>query len=520
MSQISSSEGRVKAKEQVEQLARNIIEMIEQGNVRAYEQEWKETGCSLPMNYVTKHRYTGCNFTLLSLYAWRYRWDDQRFVTIKQLEELTDDNGDKAELAPVATPCAIVRPFMFKKKIPVEDDQDISEIPEEKLETDEEGNLFRVEERVCFKQLRVYNVTETTAKIEPLAKLDSRTWQDVEFFDHVVNASGIRLFHGGNRAFYNCTEDFIRLPVKDAFETAASYYGTLMHEFFHATGSKNRFDRDSFSRFGDEKYALDELRAELFAVVCQSVFGLEKTLDNSAAYLDSWRSAVEDGKAKVILKAVADVEKVVSVMIDIAYGDQPQKAPWFPPIDFSIMPTPLKDLAFHQSKMDEAGFMESRTAAREMETPDALAHRVLSNAFDMDNHLAVHQVGETLFGMPPLNGTDKDGDEAVAHLHMTGAAGEDVYLTEFDPGTGRGFGWVSEDGDVFNGSCRFIETDEMATMHEVDLRFEPTSLREVILALEEKIRARCDNTLHESMEWDGAGEEPFDSDEAYFSPRF
>lgn len=41
---------------------------------------------------------------------------------------------------------------------------------------------------------------------------------------------GMDLRHGGGRAFYSPSEDYVRVPEFDDFETAADYYCTVAHE--------------------------------------------------------------------------------------------------------------------------------------------------------------------------------------------------------------------------------------------------------------------------------------------------
>ena len=279
------------------------------------------------------------------------------------------------------------------------------------------------------------------------------------------------------------------MPSKDAFPSSGAYYGALMHEFFHATGSKDRFDREKGKKFGDEKYAFEELRAELFGIACATMFGLTTDRENTAAYLASWSKAVDDGKGKAIIKAASDVEKVLVTVMEIANGEQPSKAPWFPQIDFSVMPTPFKDMETYLAEQEEKAFQESRALGREVESPDALAQRVFPEILGVANTSVSQQIGEILFDMPPLASTDRDNDEAIAHLKIVGAAGEIYYLTEFDPAAGRAYGWVMEDGDVFSGRCRYIDQDELKEVHKVDLHFEPTPVGDVIGRLEQRAYA-------------------------------
>jgi len=47
-----------------------------------------------------------------------------------------------------------------------------------------------------------------------------------------------------------------------------AYYSVLWHEMGHWSGHKSRLDRDMSNKFGDAKYAMEELIAELTSAYC------------------------------------------------------------------------------------------------------------------------------------------------------------------------------------------------------------------------------------------------------------
>jgi len=76
----------------------------------------------------------------------------------------------------------------------------------------------------------------------------------------------------------------VQMPNKDQFNNASAYYGTLLHELGHWTGDKSRLDRDMSGRFGSVQYAKEELIAEIASYMVRGQLGLEKGLDQTAAY--------------------------------------------------------------------------------------------------------------------------------------------------------------------------------------------------------------------------------------------
>ena len=57
----------------------------------------------------------------------------------------------------------------------------------------------------------------------------------------------------------------------------------------HSTGAAKRLNRNLEGRFGDSKYAKEELVAELSAAMVGNTMGFDRRIeDNNIAYIDSW----------------------------------------------------------------------------------------------------------------------------------------------------------------------------------------------------------------------------------------
>ena len=93
-----------------------------------------------------------------------------------------------------------------------------------------------------------------------------------------------------------------------------------------------QLNREMGGRFGDPKYAKEELVAELTAAMISHSMGFDsKVTDNSAAYLDSWIGALRK-EPKFIVSVMADVNKASDLILDhvdrqrLALGEQPYLA--------------------------------------------------------------------------------------------------------------------------------------------------------------------------------------------------
>ena len=153
-----------------------------------------------------------------------------------------------------------------------------------------------------------------------------------------------------NSAYYSPSRDVVVLPMKAQFNTGTSpeeiyrdgmeFYSTMLHEITHSTMTPERLNREMGGKFGNPKYAKEELVTELTAAMISHSMGFDsKITDNSAAYLDSWIGVLKK-EPKFIVSIMADVNKASDLILDhvdtqrLALGEQPYLAkndPWLPP---------------------------------------------------------------------------------------------------------------------------------------------------------------------------------------------
>lgn len=127
--------------------------------------------------------------------------------------------------------------------------------------------------------------------------------------------------YGGTIAAYNPLRDYILMPERTCFfgsdtrNATESYYSTLLHEHVHWTGHKSRLNRDLNGHFGDRKYAMEELNAELGAAfLCAELAISVEPRQDHAAYVATWLSILQDDKT-AILKAVKTATRAVDYMM-------------------------------------------------------------------------------------------------------------------------------------------------------------------------------------------------------------
>ena len=118
-------------------------------------------------------------------------------------------------------------------------------------------------------------------------------------------ATGVKIRHGGNLAYYCISKDHVQLPPFESFRDAESYYATLAHETTHWTRNPSRLNRE-FGRkhWDDEGYAMEELVAELGSAFLSADLELTPELrDDHAAYIASWIKVLKNDKRAIFTPA-------------------------------------------------------------------------------------------------------------------------------------------------------------------------------------------------------------------------
>ena len=144
-----------------------------------------------------------------------------------------------------------------------------------------------------------------------------------------LEKEGIKFTEVGARAFYSYGDDRVNMPVKEAFPSGFAYMPTFFHECTHATGHRKRCDRE-FGMRGDEKYAFEELVAELGASLLCKHFNilpseaLEDGLENQVSYLASWLKRLESDP-KMIIRAGSKAQRAMDYILGTTFDEEEKK---------------------------------------------------------------------------------------------------------------------------------------------------------------------------------------------------
>lgn len=252
-----------------------IISLLEKGG-NVYRQEWmKSAQNGFPFNAKTSARYNGINVLLLWNAALENGYSSNAWLTYKQATEL----GAQVRKGEKGTMCVYFEMVKKNRKPEAE-------------ESEETGYYPMIKSFYVFNAEQIDGLNLAKNQID-----DAKEFLPNEKVEQILLASKAIINHSGESAFYSPTHDKIILPAKERFFNESGYYATALHELVHWTGHKTRLNRDFGKRFGNESYAFEELVAELGAAFVIGAIGfIDATIENHAAYLESWLKVLKNDK--------------------------------------------------------------------------------------------------------------------------------------------------------------------------------------------------------------------------------
>ena len=268
-----------------------IVAAIEAGAGK-WERPWtKVGGFDQPKNVASKKAYRGINTIMLFLAADLKGYAHGLWGTYKQWSDLGANvrKGEKST--------QVVFWSSFKKE-----DEETGE---------EKTGMFA-------KMYYVFNVDQVDGYTMPntipaFINEEERIAHADEYFK---NTRAI-IRHGGDRAFYSPTGDYVMMPEFNVFKDSVSYYATLAHEVTHWSGHETRCKREFGNRFGNEGYAFEELVADIGSAFLCNILGLtNEPRPDHAQYIAGWLKVLKSDK-KAIFTAASAAQKAVDYLEEL-----------------------------------------------------------------------------------------------------------------------------------------------------------------------------------------------------------
>lgn len=279
-----------------------IIAELEAGRV-PWVQPWGTAAAkaplAMPKNASTNRQYSGVNILILWGVVIERGFTGQSWLTFRQALSL----GGHVRKGERGTTVVYADRFVpnDEKRRAAETGEDAQAIP-------------------FLKRFTVFNTDQceqlpddiATAAPPPPAGLIEPT------VDALITASGIPFRIGGDRAFYATAEDYVQVPLPQAYFEPINWHRTALHELGHATGHPSRLNRDQSGSYGTKKYAFEELVAELSSAFSCASLGIVPTVRH-ADYIGSWLEVLrEDNRA--IVRAASQASKAADYLLGFVPG--------------------------------------------------------------------------------------------------------------------------------------------------------------------------------------------------------
>lgn len=265
--------------EYMEMLKTQVIAVLAQG-INPWQGPWNQA-----VNGFTDRAYRGINAVNLSLISHHYFGGDNRYFTFAQAKELGCHVKQGSKSIPV---------FYFQNEY-TRDKKDKNG----NFVLDENGESVKETVKIppIFKTFAVFNAQQ----LAPVPENKSIP-KDIDDFDHDLADKYLEQapchisYSHPVSAYYSPKEDKIVTFSKEHFaNTPQEFYSTAFHEIAHSTGTIHRLARPLEAGNKDlEKYAIEELVAEITALsVCEDC-EMKYVNKNSAQYIGSWLKAIKD----------------------------------------------------------------------------------------------------------------------------------------------------------------------------------------------------------------------------------
>lgn len=266
----------------VNNLLTNVCQLMEQG--RQWERPFVNLRESQPYCATTGRRYTGYNWLMLSVMSMINQWNDSRFVTFSQLQEIRKKYPDTPmQIRKGSKSITLARPQLTqyyydenRKKVFLRSEEDVKTAKDQGKE---------VHSYTMYFSFNVFNASqiENFPAPEPISSEHQVTRND--FLEKFMACTGIPIIHDNTSPRYNIRNDVIHMPWPQSFTDKDEYYATKLHEVYHGTGAEHRENRNLIDARDGE-----EVRAELFSLLVGAHFGLPMPVENSGISITGARA--------------------------------------------------------------------------------------------------------------------------------------------------------------------------------------------------------------------------------------
>ena len=284
----------------IDRIVQTIISKLEEG-VRPWRRNWDVIGSGRPCRS-NGQPYRGINYFLLSMMGDSAGYTSPFWLTYKTAQSI----GGQVRRGESASP------IMFYK----------SYSTTQQSEADDAGSEQNKRVLKCYSVFNAQQIEGLPAEFYPEVKIRERTHNLAlkPLVDDIVGATGAKISHGGDMAYYRPSSDSISMPTVEQFHGYEQYVATLMHELVHWTSHPSRCDRQLGKRFGDQAYAVEEAIAEMGAATLCDAIGIPTDhMDDHASYIGGWMKILK-AEPKALLTFAAKAEQAAAYIYPNLHG--------------------------------------------------------------------------------------------------------------------------------------------------------------------------------------------------------
>jgi antirestriction protein ArdC/DNA polymerase III epsilon subunit-like protein len=303
-------------KDAVDQVMAQISEAMDKGII-PWKKPWTGGGAYLPTSGATGKNYKGGNLVILEVLSQFRGYKGTRWYTKNAIAKLGGyvDENDGVLITKVVKSKYTVKPDETKTII---DPKTGDQKPDDGSRT-----KTRLDIDVVYNEDVVKGIT-----IPPLPRKDPPPMHEVEDIILASYTGGPNIQYApGDSAFWSPQTDTISLPLREQFNSTEEHLDTLFHELVHSTGDPQRLDRkDLLDNYGKHKdvRAREELIAEIGSAILASMFGINTSIENVAAYVQSWKRFLET-EPNALFEAASMASKAVDYILAGYYEDNPDE---------------------------------------------------------------------------------------------------------------------------------------------------------------------------------------------------
>jgi antirestriction protein ArdC len=271
-----------------QEITDKILEALEAGTV-PWRRPWRDFG--MQRNLSSGRPYRGVNQLLTQLTQQVRGYDSPFWLTYSGAERAGGNvrRGERGTLV------------VLWKRLLVDDE-----------ETDERKLVWWI------RPYTVFNLDQVDGVESPAIEDERLEFEPIERCEDLLarmpNPPTVE--HAAGGAFYMKGTDTITMPPRESFYEIEGYYATRFHETVHSTGHRSRLDRELAPRSHEEAYSREELIAELgAAMLCGTAAIAPQRIEQSAAYIASWLSALRDDR-RLVVSASQHAQRAVDHILD------------------------------------------------------------------------------------------------------------------------------------------------------------------------------------------------------------